>query len=161
MSVSYDAALEALEQADKAAQELVVEYGELKAERDRLREALEWYADADYYTPCGWNMIIDDSGDRAKKALAGGQGERETRCQTCRYWFLEHAGATETGECVNEHCTYYEMYTGRNHTCSEWKARQRERDQETCPHCGRVHDPAGPCIWGSEQETCLQGDKDA
>ena len=37
-------------------------------EKDRLREALEWYGDADNYI----DLLDEDCGKRARDALAGG-----------------------------------------------------------------------------------------
>lgn len=48
---------------------------ELEAENDRLRRALEWYADAENYLETGWQGdreradVTEDNGERAKRAL--------------------------------------------------------------------------------------------
>ena len=50
-----------------------------RAERDRLREALAWYADEAHYYNTGTETAQDDKGQRARRALKRKEDELNVR----------------------------------------------------------------------------------
>ena len=68
-----DDAIERADAAEAKAALATASWKSAEAEAERLREALEWYADEDRYIPLGdcglWPEAQDDAGQRARAAL--------------------------------------------------------------------------------------------